>query len=63
MTKKGVPPCTPPPEPEKADVVRRLTRIESKLVQLMKHSGMTTDGRAPLHEDDQPQLTDKENRK
>lgn len=34
--------------PDPAEVVHRLVRIESRLVQLMKHQGMTTDGRSPI---------------
>jgi hypothetical protein len=36
-----------------ADVYDRLVRVEARLVQLMKHEGMTTDGRAPLPTNDQ----------
>lgn len=38
--------------PERLDeVVTRLARLESRLVQLMKHQGMTDDGRKPLPTD------------
>ena len=30
------------------DLIQRMARLESRLVQLMLHQGMTTDGRAPL---------------
>lgn len=46
QTKPATPAAKPPP-----DVQKQLTRIESKLVQLMKHVGMTTDGRKPLREE------------
>lgn len=37
-----------------AEVVTRLKRIESRVVQLMKHVGMKSDGRAALPEDEPP---------
>lgn len=37
-----------PGNPMRDEVLRRLARIESRLVQLMKHEGMTSDGRSPL---------------
>ncbi len=39
------------PAPALVDVQKQLTRMESKLVQLMKHVGMTTDGRKPLRKE------------
>ena len=30
------------------DIIHRLVRMESRLVQLMKHQGMATDGRSPI---------------
>ena len=44
-------PFDSPPKPTEqmlGDLIQRMTRLESRLVQLMKHQGMTTDGRAPL---------------
>lgn len=38
----------PPRNPMLEEALRRLARVESRLVQLMKHQGMTSDGRAPL---------------
>ena len=35
-------------ERERHSVMGRLTRIESKVTALMKHSGMETDGRNPI---------------
>lgn len=53
---------TPRPTPKPAqgsscgpEVIRRLARIEARLVQTMKHMGMQTDGRAPLPADEQHQ--------
>lgn len=43
------PPAKAPPQLTAA-VNARLARIESKLTALMKHAGMTTDGRNPLPE-------------
>lgn len=44
-------PLRPPKGPTMADVMRRVTRIESRLVQLMKHQGMKDDGHSELPED------------
>lgn len=44
----------PPRGPTLADVLRRLARVESRLVQLMKHQGMTHDGAADLPTDKDP---------
>lgn len=45
------PPKGPDTEtPVEKETIRRLRRIESRLVSLMKHEGMTHDGRAPLPE-------------
>lgn len=40
-----------PREPPKDEVISRLKRIESRIVQLMKHVGMVSDGRNPLPEE------------
>ena len=48
----SIAPTKPKPGAKPApDLHKQLTRIESKLVQLMKHVGMTTDGRKPLTEE------------
>lgn len=50
MSLVPVKPATPVAQPS-PDMQKQLTRIESKLVQLMKHVGMTTDGRKPLRKE------------
>lgn len=50
MSLKPAKPSPPAAKPA-PDVAKQLTRIESKLVQLMKHVGMTNDGRKPLREE------------
>lgn len=52
-------PFNRPPPPKAAGhdielletILRRLTRMESRLVHLMQHAGMTGDGRAPFSDD------------
>jgi hypothetical protein len=39
-------------DPAIGNILNRLTRIESRLVQLMKHQGMTDDGRHVLPDSD-----------
>lgn len=44
----------PPRGPTLAEVMRRLVRMESRLVQLMKHQGMAHDGTADIPTDKEP---------
>jgi hypothetical protein len=41
---------SPPNDPVRVleETLHRLIRLESRVVQLMKHLGMTSDGRAPI---------------
>jgi hypothetical protein len=54
-------PTPPPAEEHQTEVVTRLRRIESRVVQLMKHVGMKTDGRTALPEDKPAHPETKEN--
>ena len=44
-------PLVPRSGPTLEHIMRRLARVESRLVQLMKHQGMTHDGTADLPTD------------